>query len=133
MRRKLVMMLGAVLLVGCSAPTATDVVGFWGSSLASLRLESTGGRVDLQCGYAILDTWTLGSDGRLSATGNLFTGGGPLPIGGAAAHAATFSGQLRGNILELSFRVPDFPTTPFGPYLLTRDGPEIAQLCLTPA
>jgi len=120
----------AFLLFACSSATAPDVVGTWGGAEASLVLSAAGGDLQYQCGTSTIDPgWTLAADGAFTASGEYFAGGGPLPPEGRAPHAATYAGEVHGTTFTITVTVPDLDAT-LGPYVMVRDGPEVAELCL---
>jgi len=128
-RRILAVALGGFALA-CSSSIGPELVGAWGGTDASLTLSAAGGEVQYQCGASTIDSgWTVSVDGTFTATGQYFTGGGPVPVDGRPPHAATYAGNVDGSTFTFTVTVPDLGAT-LGPYLTTRGGPEVSQLCL---
>jgi hypothetical protein len=118
------------LAIGCSSPGAPTVLGDWGGEQASLSLTISGGTVSYPCGAGTIDSaWTISDDGKLSATGSHYFGGGPVPVGGAAPHPARYSGQVNGQFLTMTVLVLDLDQT-LGPFQLIRGGPVVHELCV---
>jgi hypothetical protein len=118
------------LALGCSSPTAPDVVGAWGGAQASLVLGPSGGTVSYLCGAGTIDaTWTVNADGRFVASGEHFFGGGPMPVGGATPHPARYDGRVVGDRLTLTVAITDLNET-LGPFDLMRGGPAVHEICL---
>ena len=127
-RCRLLPLLAVVL--SCSAPTAPEAEGDWGGPDASLSLSRAGGMLNYTCGTGTMDSaWVLGRDGRLTATGEHFFGGGPLPPAGRPPHPARYSGSVEGDTLVLTVTVTDLVQT-LGPFRLVRGGPRVQELCL---
>ena len=118
------------LAVGCSAPTAPDVVGQWGGTVASLMLAPSGGTLSYQCGSGTVDsTWTFSSNGRLVGSGQHFFGGGPVPSQGRPPHPARYDGQVEGDYLTLTVTLRDLNQI-LGPYRLVRGGAQVREMCV---
>jgi hypothetical protein len=119
-----------VSLLACSTPTAPVAEGSWGGAQASLVLTPSGGMVSYPCGNGTIDsTWTLTPDGRFTATGQHFFGGGPIPPEGHPPHPARYVGLVAGERLTLTIIVLDLSDT-LGPLHLTRGGPPVAEQCV---
>lgn len=73
--------------------------------------------------------WVLSRDGRLTATGRHFFGGGPVPPAGRPPHSARYSGGVEGATLVLTVTVTDLGQT-LGPFRLVRGGPRVQELRL---
>lgn len=117
-------------LLACSTPTAPQAEGSWGGTQASLVLTRSGGMLSYPCGNGTIDsTWALTSDGRFTATGQHFFGGGPIPLEGRSPHPARYVGQLEGGRLTLTVIVLDVSDT-VGPLQLARGGPPVAEQCV---
>ena len=121
------------LVAGCApatAPPASVVGGTWGGTQVSMVLKPSGGTVSWPCGSGTIDSsWVVTPAGVFDASGEYFTGGGPVPIGGTTPHPASYSGLLSGNLLTLTVTVADLHET-LGPFVLVRDGPPVRQVCL---
>jgi len=121
---------GLALALSCTSPTAPSAVGTWGGREASLILSRSGGQVSYQCGAGTIDsTWTLSAEGKFTATGVHFFGGGPEPIQGRPPHPATYAGQVFGASMVLTVTLTDLSQT-LGPFHLARNGPPVSELCL---
>lgn len=118
------------VILSCSAPTAPEAQGDWGGPDASLSLSRAGGTLSYTCGAGTVDpAWDLSRDGRLTATGQHFFGGGPVPAAGRPGHPARYSGRIEGNTLVLAVTLLDLGQT-LGPFRLVRGGPRVQELCL---
>ena len=118
------------LAFGCSSPTAPNAVGTWGGTEASLILTRSGGTLSYPCGAGTLDsTWTLSSDGKFTATGQHYVGGGPVPPQGHPPHPARYSGLVEGAYFTLTVTLTDLNQS-FGSYRLTRGGPVVVEQCV---
>ncbi|MCG6989427.1 MAG: hypothetical protein LJF06_14790 [Gemmatimonadetes bacterium] len=119
------------LLTACATtPTAPSVVGTWGGTSASLVLQPGGGRVMYLCGAGTIDAgWHVAPDGTLTATGEHYFGGGPMPVGGWTPHPATYVGHIDGDRMTLTVTVTDTNTT-LGPFELVRNGPAVHEICV---
>lgn len=116
--------------IGCTSPTLPDLVGNWGGTQASMTLGPSGGTLGYQCGVGTIDSaWSLASDGRFTATGLHYFGGGPLPPQGRPPHPARYTGQVDGDMLVLTVVLTDLSQT-LGPFRLNRGGPVVQELCL---
>lgn len=122
--------LGLAFALACSSPTEPSAVGTWGGREASLVLSRSGGQVGYQCGAGTIDsTWTLSDEGKFTAAGVHFFGGGPEPIQGRPPHPATYVGQVSGTSMVFTVTLTDLAQT-LGPFHLTRGGPPVPELCL---
>jgi len=118
------------LMVGCSSPTPTSVLGQWGGQEASLILTGSGGSVSYPCGAGTIDSaWTVTEDGQFSASGTHYFGGGPVPPGGSPPHPALYHGQIDGDSFTLTVTIADLQQT-LGPFHLVRGGPIVHELCV---
>ena len=118
------------VILSCSAPTAPEAEGDWGGPDASLSLSRAGGTLSYACGTGTMDSaWVLSRDGRLTATGQHFFGGGPVPPAGRPPHPARYSGSVEGNTLVLTVTVTDLGQT-LGPFRLARGGARVQEVCL---
>jgi hypothetical protein len=116
--------------LGCSEETAPSIGGQWGGPEATLLLSTAGGTVEFLCGSGTIDPgWGIAPGGPWNATGQYFTGGGPIPAEGRPPHPAAYSGMIRGDVLTFSVSVPDLSTT-LGPYTVTRGAPGAFEICL---
>jgi len=121
---------GFAFALACVSPTAPSAVGTWGGREASLTLSRSGGQVGYQCGAGTIDsTWTLSAEGRFTATGVHFFGGGPAPIQGRPPHPATYAGEVSGTSMVFTVTLTDLGQT-LGPFHLTRNGPPVSELCV---
>lgn len=106
-----------------------SIIGSWGGQTASLQLTTSDGTISYQCGTGTIDPgWTLSADGRFSATGQHYFGGGPVSAEGRPPHPAHYSGSVQGDNLALTVTVTDLGQT-LGPFQMTRDGPAVHELC----
>lgn len=124
--------LALLLLAACGNPTSPsqDPIGQWGGPGANLSLTRSGGTVEYGCGTGTIDSsWTLSEDGQWRATGQHFTGGGPVPPGGHPPHPAVYTGAVEGS--QFTFRVilTDLGDT-LGPFVLERGKTVTLQLCM---
>jgi len=118
------------VLLSCSTPTAPGAEGDWGGPDASLSLSRTGGMLSYACGAGTMDpAWDLSRDGRLTATGQHFFGGGPVPVAGRPPHPARYAGRIDGDSLVLTVTLTDLGQT-LGPFRLVRGGPRVQELCV---
>lgn len=118
------------VLLACSSATAPDVVGTWGGTDASLILTRAGGTLGYACGSGAIGAgWTIDPNGRFAATGVHYFGGGPVPSSGRAPHPASYAGQVRGDLFDLSVTVSDLGLT-LGPFRMIRGGPIVLERCL---
>ena len=118
------------LALACSSPTAPDAEGMWGGTQVSLELTRSGGTLTYLCGTGTIDsTWTLNSDGRFTATGLHYFGGGPAPIQGRPSHPARYVGEIEDDDLTLMVTLTDLGQT-LGPYRLVRGGPSVSEICV---
>ena len=128
--RSVVCTLGFAFALACASPTAPSAEGTWGGTEASLTLSRSGGQVGYQCGAGTIDsTWILNDEGRFTATGQHYFGGGPEPIQGRPPHPATYVGHVSGASMVFTVTLTDLAQT-LGPFHLTRDGPPVSELCL---
>lgn len=122
--------LAVLLTIGCENPVSADLTGQWGGPDADLTLTTSGGTVQFACGGGAIDAgWTLSHDGRWTATGQYFAGGGPVPIEGHPPHPAAYAGKLLGNRLTFSVTVTDLEQV-LGPFTVERDEPGVSEMCL---
>lgn len=116
--------------IGCASPTLPDLSGEWGGTQASMVLAPSGGTLSYACGAGTIDSaWSLASDGRFTASGLHYFGGGPLPPQGRPPHPARYSGQVDGDVLMLTVVLTDLSQT-LGPFRLIRGGPVLHELCV---
>lgn len=90
-----------------SLPPASLLTGEWGGLQVRLLLTETGGRLDLSCASASLDTpIRLDAAGRFGAKGRYesFSGGPTLEDVPPATTAAHFDGHVEGNTMHISIR-----------------------------
>ena len=93
-------------------------------------LTRAGGSVEYLCGTGTIDAgWGVGTGGRWHATGQYFTGGGPVPAEGRPPHPATYAGEFKGDVLTFSVIVSDLDTT-LGPYTVALGKPGASEMCL---
>ena len=117
-------------IIGCNSPVAPVVVGNWGGTQVSLVLAPSGGTVGYQCGAGTVDsTWSFTSDGRFTGSGLHYFGGGPAPAQGRQPHPARYTGQVSGDVLDLTVILTDVNQT-LGPFRLVRGGPVVRELCV---
>jgi hypothetical protein len=117
-------------VLACADPTAPETSGRWGGPDATLVLAASGGSVEYACGTGTVDPgWRVGEDGRWTATGQHFTGGGPVSNEGRPPHAATYAGTFRGDDLTFTVAVPDLAAV-LGPFRVKRDAPGASEICL---
>jgi hypothetical protein len=117
------------VVLACSSPTAPEAEGIWGGQEASLALSRAGGVLGYTCGAGTMDSsWVLTKDGRLTAAGQHFFGGGPVPAQGHPPHPARYAGSIEGNTLVLTVTLTDLAQT-LGPFRLERGGPVVQELC----
>jgi len=124
----------ALLVAGCRTPTgpsrAADLLGNWGGQDANVILSGSGGTVEYGCGLAVLDqSWTVSPGGVFSATGQHYTEGGPVPIGGTPPHPARFIGQVHGNLLTFTETLTDLNQS-LGPFTVERGKVVVLMKCL---
>jgi hypothetical protein len=118
------------LAFACTSPTAPSAVGTWGGTEASLILTRSGGTASYPCGAGTIDsTWTLSPDGKFTASGQHYVGGGPVPPQGHPPHPARYSGLVQGAYFTLTVTLTDLHQS-FGPYRLTRGGPVVVDQCV---
>ena len=116
--------------LGCGDATAPEPAGSWGGPEATLVLAPTGGTVTFLCGSGTIDAgWRVAQDGRWTASGQYFGGGGPLPVGGGTPYDAQYAGTVSGNILTFTVLVPDLALR-LGPYRVVRDAPGASEICV---
>lgn len=116
--------------LACSTSDTPVAEGAWGGPNASLALSRSGGTLGYSCGSGTMDsTWTVSADGRLTATGQHFFGGGPLPSGGRPPHPATYEVHLDGRVMTLTVVVTDQALT-LGPFTMVRGGKPVQEICL---
>jgi hypothetical protein len=123
---------GLLLLgAGCGAdPAAPELTGQWGGPEASLTLAVSGGRVEYACGEGTIDpSWSLGPGGQWHATGQHFTGGGPVPPSGHPPHPAVYTGRVRGDELTFSVTLTDLDQV-LGPFTVVRGRSTNLNFCL---
>jgi hypothetical protein len=120
-----------LLAAACgSSPTAPELTGQWGGPEANLTLASTGGSVEYACAEGTIDpSWTVGPGGQWRATGQHFTGGGPVPPSGRPPHPATYSGTLSGDTLTFTVTLTDLAQV-LGPFTVTRGRSTVLNVCL---
>ncbi|MFI5210072.1 MAG: hypothetical protein ACHQ2E_06490 [Gemmatimonadales bacterium] len=122
-----------LLLLGaaCGANlTGPELAGQWGGPEAIVTLAPSGGTIQYSCAEGTIDpSWTLSSGGRWRATGQHFTGGGPVPPGGHPPHPAIYSGTVRGNQLTFTVTLTDLDQV-LGPYTVTKGRSSHMNLCL---
>lgn len=122
--------LAVVACTDAASPTATELAGEWGGPDATVTLTQAGGTVEYACGSGTIDSgWKVGAEGAWRATGQYFSGGGPVPSEGRPPHAASYSGRVEGNILTFSVVVPDLGVV-LGPYAVKRDTPGASEICV---
>jgi hypothetical protein len=116
---------------GCGAnPTAPELDGQWGGPEAILTLAPSGGTIEYSCAEGTVDpSWTLTSGGQWRATGQHYTGGGPVPPGGHPPHPATYTGTVHGNELTFTVTLTDLDQI-LGPYTVTRGQSSNLIVCL---
>jgi len=117
-------------ILACGDTTAPEVTGTWGGPEATLVLAAQGGTVEYACGTGTIDSgWHVAGDGRWTATGQHFSGGGPVPGEGRPPHGATYTGTFRGDVLTFTVTVPDIEAV-LGPYRVRRGAPGASEICL---
>lgn len=127
-RHALLLVLTAIL--ACADPPAPEAEGLWGGPVASLSLSRAGGALAYSCGAGTIDSmWTLSREGRFTATGKHFFGGGPVPPEGHPPHPARYTGRIDGSVMILTITVTDLVQT-LGPFRLVRNGPVVRELCV---
>ena len=102
-------------LLGCGATFAPGVplTGRWGGKNLVVDLTTTGGTLDLTCGYGQLDAPLVPDDaGRVSASGFTVTVGGapPPPDYVPSRSRVVVSGYVDGNRLSLVVATLDLKT-----------------------
>jgi len=118
------------LIVGCGSPTAASILGDWGGSQASLTLARSGGTLSYPCGAGTIDSgWSIAADGRFTASGRHYFGGGPVPSQGRPPHPATYTGSVAGDDLTLTVTLIDLEQK-LGPFHLVRGGPPVPEQCV---
>lgn len=88
-----------------SVPQASPLTGEWGGPQVRLLLTETGGRLDLSCASASLDTPVrLDAAGKFGAKGRYesFSGGPTLADVPPATTAAQFDGHVEGDAMQIS-------------------------------
>ncbi len=129
-KRSLLAGIAFLVTLGCENATDPVLSGQWGGPDASLTLAASGGTVEYACGGGTIDPgWTLSHDGRWTAIGEYFSGGGPVPIEGHPPHPATYAGKLLGDRLTFSVTVTDLDQV-LGPFTVERDQPGVSLQCL---
>jgi hypothetical protein len=120
-----------VLAAACGGnPTAPELTGQWGGPDAILTLAPSGGTIEYSCAEGTIDPlWILSSGGQWRATGQHYTGGGPLPPTGRPPHPATYAGTVRGNELTFTVTLTDLAEV-LGPYTVTRGQSSNLIVCL---
>jgi len=86
----------------------SHVTGDWGGAQARLAIFADGGRLDLSCASASLDTPLVATgNGGFSASGHYeeFGGGPTLADAAPALIAARFTGRVDGDVMQLSMQV----------------------------
>jgi hypothetical protein len=124
----------ALLLIGsalaCADRVAPELNGLWGGPDATLILSPTGGTVQYACGAGTIDPgWQFTANGQWRATGQYFTGGGPMPVEGRPPQVASYLGTRTGDTLTFSVTVPGLGTV-LGPCAVKRDQPGASEICL---
>jgi hypothetical protein len=97
---------GAVVMgAGATDPTQGALPRMWGADRAILTLDDQGGRLDFDCGYAIIaGPVTFDRAGRFKAKGAYFAErGGPVVDRAPSSVAARFDGKVTGANLRLRF------------------------------
>jgi len=120
-----------MLLVGagCNDPMAPQLSGSWGGAEAILEFNAFGGKVYFACSGGVFGPgWTLDRRAQWKAVGFYYTEGGPLPPEGHPQHPATYEGQLQGDDLWFTVKVPELETT-LGPFKVTRGAPGTGVMC----
>jgi len=116
--------------LACADPVAPGLTGQWGGPDATLILSPSGGTVEYACGAGTIDPgWAFQADGQWRATGQYFSGGGPMPIEGRPPHAASYLGTLKGDALTFSVTVPALGAV-LGPFTVKRNTPGASEICL---
>lgn len=116
--------------VGCNDSTAPSLAGEWGGPQVTLTLAATGSTVQYACGSGTIDPgWAISSGGDWTATGQYYSGGGPVPSEGRPPHAAHYAGKVHGEQITFSVSVPDLPAV-LGPFTATRGAPGAREMCL---
>lgn len=116
--------------LACAESTAPELAGTWGGPDATLILSPAGGTVEYACGSGTIDPgWSLDANGRWTATGNYFSGGGPAPSDGRPPHAASYSGGVEGSLLTFRVEIPELGTT-LGPFTVRRNSPGASEMCV---
>ncbi len=119
-----------LLFAACGNPTGPDAIGQWGGPDANLSLTRSGGTVEYGCGTGTIDSsWTLSTAGEWNATGQHFTGGGPVPIGGHPPHPAQYAGTVDGSRLTFTVTLTDLHQV-LGPFVLERGRTVSLNLCV---
>jgi len=101
---------GMVLMVStahASPPKPAPLTGDWGGPQVRLHLGEAGGRLDMSCASASIDTPVRpDAAGRFGATGRYesFTGGPTRADAPPSMVVAHFDGHVEGNSLHLSVR-----------------------------
>lgn len=97
------------MLSTAATPTHPALTGEWGGFQARLRLDAAGGRLELDCASASIDSAVHpDADGKFSAEGRLEAyAPGPDRRGDTAPvfTKAHFKGQIDGKALQLSVRL----------------------------
>ncbi len=122
--------LAGLVALACHSTTAPDAIGTWGGQEASLVLSDSGGTMSFACGSSTVGpSWTVGSGGRFSATGQYFFGGGPVPPQGTPPHPARYAGLIQGDQFTVTLTLTDLNQT-LGPFHMIRDGPPVLPRCV---
>lgn len=122
-----------LLLLGAACgtePTAPGLTGQWGGPEANMTLSASGGTIEYSCAEGTIDpAWTLSPGGQWRASGQHYTGGGPVPPNGHPPHPATYAGTVRGNELTFTVTLTDLDQV-LGPYTVTRGQSSNLIVCL---
>jgi hypothetical protein len=120
-----------VLAAACGGnPAAPELTGQWGGPDANLTLSVSGGSVEYACADGTIDpSWSIGPGGKWRATGQHFTGGGPVPPSGRPPHPAVYDGTVEGDQLTFSVTLTDLDQV-LGPFTVTRGRSTVLNVCL---
>lgn len=109
----------------CDGPTAPDDgsrvrTGVWGGESVRLDVTDSGGTVEYDCAHGTInDAMTLDERNRFALSGwHVQESGGPIADGELPRRAASYRGQVDGDIMTLTVTFTD-GTPSLGPFTLT--------------
>jgi hypothetical protein len=98
-----------LLAAGCGDSARTTLIpqGTWGDIAAELNVSADGASLSLCCASGTINApLTVSSTGSFTLTGTYLRQGGPIPVGGFQSEAATYSGVINGNRMNLTITTP---------------------------